>query len=365
MKDAVVAADRVAFLTRAERVPREVSGPILASWRRSLAHHVAADRVTPPYVEELALDTALTRAAAPAIAGLRAAVDGEPMSILLTDHTGLVLVRVTDDRALDRRLDRAMLAPGFQYAESAVGTNGIGTCLEIGGPAHVQGHEHFAESLEDLACAAVPVTHPITGRTVGVVNLTTWRRNAGSLLMTVARTTAEQVRVALLDQADQRSRALFAEHLRTHHRFPGAVVAVNDEISLLNDAAREALAAEDRALLVEHALAVAAAGRDHDVDLRLADGCAAVLHCRLVQDPGGGGHAGVVATLVRHRVPRSVPATPATAGGGRYAGTWQALEREAIVRALDEAGGDKAVAARALGMSRATVYRRIRSHRIT
>jgi transcriptional regulator of acetoin/glycerol metabolism len=39
--------------------------------------------------------------------------------------------------------------------------------------------------------------------------------------------------------------------------------------------------------------------------------------------------------------------------------TCSPVERDAIVQSLHEAGGSKAAAARALGMSRATIYRRI------
>ncbi|HEY2666239.1 MAG TPA: helix-turn-helix domain-containing protein, partial [Actinomycetota bacterium] len=40
---------------------------------------------------------------------------------------------------------------------------------------------------------------------------------------------------------------------------------------------------------------------------------------------------------------------------------WETLERDAIVRALREAGGDKIKAALRLGISRATIYRKVRA----
>jgi transcriptional regulator of acetoin/glycerol metabolism len=39
----------------------------------------------------------------------------------------------------------------------------------------------------------------------------------------------------------------------------------------------------------------------------------------------------------------------------------EAIERDAISRALDESGGDKRKAAARLGISRATIYRKIRA----
>ena len=86
----------------------------------------------------------------------------EPVSVILCDANGVVLSRDTGDSA-PRAAPRPRLAgPGFSYAEQHVGTNGIGTALEGGGPAQVFGHEHYVEHLEELACAGVPVRHPVT-----------------------------------------------------------------------------------------------------------------------------------------------------------------------------------------------------------
>ena len=152
---------------------------ILASWRRSREWHVAADRIDLSYVRDPDLDTPLTRTALPVLQNLRESLQGEPVSVILTDAHGVALSRLTADRDLERHLDRVQLAPGFSYAEEFVGTNGIGTALESGQAAHVFGHEHYAEHLEDLACAAVPIRHPVSGKAVGAVNLTSWRKDAG------------------------------------------------------------------------------------------------------------------------------------------------------------------------------------------
>ncbi len=48
----------------------------------------------------------------------------------------------------------------------------------------------------------------------------------------------------------------------------------------------------------------------------------------------------------------------------RALNTMESLERDAIVEALRDCGGDKELAAASLGMSRATIYRRIRAYGI-
>jgi transcriptional regulator of acetoin/glycerol metabolism len=90
-------------------------------------------------------------------------LEAQPASVILTDARGVVLRRLTADHDLERHLDSIQLAPGFSYAGEFAGTNGIGTALESGQAAHVSGHEHYAGQLADLACAAVPIRHPVSG----------------------------------------------------------------------------------------------------------------------------------------------------------------------------------------------------------
>src|SRR5690242_5023892 len=148
-----LARTRERLLTAEAIGPGSVRDTILASWWRSRRWNVAADRIELSYLRDPDLDTPLSRSALPILRHLRENLDGQPISIILTDPTGVVLTRMTGDRDLDHHLDRVKLAPGFSYAEEYVGTNGIGTALEGGRPMHVFGHEHYAENLEDLACA--------------------------------------------------------------------------------------------------------------------------------------------------------------------------------------------------------------------
>ncbi len=225
----LIAGDRLRFLTAQPLDPVHVRSAILASWQRSRDLKIAADRILQDYTPEVDLDTPLTRTAQPVLRQLRQQLDDQPMSIILTDPAGLVLSRQTGDRELDRCLDNVNLAPGFSYAEEQVGTNGIGTALEVGGPAYVFGHEHYAEDLDRLSCAGVPIRDPIAGRTVGAIDLTCWSKDAGPLLMTLAKNTAEQIRQALLAGAGAQQLAAAAgvpapvppaarDRLRRHRR---------------------------------------------------------------------------------------------------------------------------------------------------
>ena len=212
--DARLARARERFLTAEPIEPGQVRHTILASWRRSREWHVAADRIDLSYVRDPDLDTPLTRNALPVLQNLRENLQGEAVSVILTDAHGVALFRLTANHDLERHLDSVQLAPGFSYAEEFVGTNGIGTALESGQAAHVFGAEHYAEQLGDLAGAGVPIRHPVSGEVIGAVYLTCWRKDAGRLLIALAQSTADQVTQGLLTDSSAGEFQLLREYLR-------------------------------------------------------------------------------------------------------------------------------------------------------
>ncbi|GAA5201132.1 helix-turn-helix domain-containing protein [Rugosimonospora acidiphila] len=288
-----LARTRERFLTADAFEPDQVRDTILASWWRSRRWNVAADRIDLSYVRDPDLETPLFRSAMPVLRHLREHLDGQPISIILTDPSGMVLSRLSADRDLDRHLDSVRLAPGFSYAEEFVGTNGIGTALEGGRPMHVFGHEHYAEHLEDLACAGVPIQHPISGRTVGAVDLTCWRRDAGPLLVALAKTTADQIRMALLTDSRMREFGLLQEYLRTCRRTAGIVFAVNNDTVMMNEHARRLLDPADQSVLLARANESLADAAPRTVRVELPTGLTARMYCRPVL-AGGRPAGGVV-----------------------------------------------------------------------
>ena len=275
-----LAETRERFLVSDPVEPNQVRDPILASWWRSREWNVPADRIELSYVRDPDLDTPLTRAAMPVLRHLRENVEGQPISVILTDPAGVVLTRLTADHDLERHLDGVKLAPGFSYAEELVGTNGIGTALEGGQPAHVFGHEHYAENLEDLACAGVPIHHPITGKVIGAVDLTCWRKDADPLLVALVKTTADQITQALLTDSSAQELELLQEYLRACRRTNGIVLALNDDVVMMNDHARQVLDPGDQAVLLGQAGEALSAGRGGAVEVELPTGITARMYCR-------------------------------------------------------------------------------------
>ncbi|MBA3524115.1 MAG: GAF domain-containing protein [Geodermatophilaceae bacterium] len=284
--DASLAETRLQFLTAGSVEPSQVRDAILASWWRSRQSNVAADHIDLQYNRDPDLDTPLIRSAEPVLRHLAEQLDGgHALSIILTDPSGMVLTRLTADAALERRLDAVHLVPGMSYAEDRVGTNGIGTALESGRPMHVFGHEHYAESLDELACAAVPIRHPISGKTVGALDLTCWRKDAGPLLVTLAKTTAEQVRQALLTETGMREIELLHEYLRACRRSAGMVFGLNNDVVMMNETARSTLSPADQDALLRYA-ADGMTGRQESVEVDLPTGMRVRMHTRVVTSAG-------------------------------------------------------------------------------
>jgi sigma-54 dependent transcriptional regulator, acetoin dehydrogenase operon transcriptional activator AcoR len=275
-----LARTRERFLTRDPVEAQQVREPILASWWRSRQWNVPADHIELSYVRDPDLDTPLTRSAMPVLRHLREHLEGQPISVILTDSAGVVLTRLTADHDLERHLDGVKLAPGFSYAEEYVGTNGIGTALEGGQPAHVFGHEHYAEHLEDLACAGVPIHHPISGKVVGAVDLTCWGKNADPLLIALVKTTADQITQALLTDSSAQELELLQDYLRACRRTNGIVLAINNDVVMMNDHARQVLEPGDQAVLFGQAGEALAGGRTGAVEVELPTGLLARMHCR-------------------------------------------------------------------------------------
>ena len=193
-----------------------------------------------------------------------------------------MLTRLTADHDLERALDGIKLAPGFSYAEERVGTNGIGTALEAGGPAHVFGHEHYAESLERFGCAGVPIHDPVSGKTVGVIDLTCWRKDADPLMISLVKSTADQITQALLAAGSNRDLRLLQEYVRACRRTGGIVLALGNDVVMLNDHARRVLDPADQSALIGHATEALARENPGAVSVDLPSGVVARMFCRRV-----------------------------------------------------------------------------------
>jgi sigma-54 dependent transcriptional regulator, acetoin dehydrogenase operon transcriptional activator AcoR len=359
--DAALARARESFLGAEPVAPGVVREPILASWMRSRVWRIRPDQLDLGLEHETDHDGVLVRTAEPVLRDIADLFATEPVSVILCDATGVVLSRRTGDSGLEQYLNRVWLAPGFSYAEQSVGTNGIGTALEARGPAQVFGHEHYAEGLEALACAGAPIRHPVSGKVIGVVDLTCWQGDANPLLVATAGTLTRRIEKMLVDQSGRRELAVLGDYLVACRRNRGPVFAIGEDLLMMNDHARQLLDPADQEPLLAEASEALAAGRRHPLMVDLPSGRTARVHCRPTMGPDGviGGVLDV--QLVGRPVGGSTRApaqihVPFVVGSGTawrsccqtvdrhlQAGEWLALEgepgsgRETVARAAHQA----------------------------
>jgi sigma-54 dependent transcriptional regulator, acetoin dehydrogenase operon transcriptional activator AcoR len=275
-----LAQARECFLSQDLVEPGIVRGPIMASWIRSRDHRVSADHFELPFAPNPERSDPLTHSANPILRETDGQFSGEPVSLILTDSEGVVLDRRTGDSRLRHHLDKVSLAPGFSYAEEFVGTNGIGTALEDRGPAQVFGHEHYVEHLEELACAGAPIHHPTTGKVLGVVDLTCWRVDASPMMAAAVSSIARRIEEALLENTGRRELALLQDYLTVCRRNRGPVLAISNDLVMLNDAAREQIDPRDQVTLLGLTTEALSSGKSAQFNCPLPSGASARVACK-------------------------------------------------------------------------------------
>ena len=286
-----------------------VRDSIRMSWQRSEASLVDTDRPAPAYFDGLDLSTTLARAARPVIDALASELTNEPVCIILTDARGIVLDRRGGDKTLIRRLDSVHLAPGFRYAESEVGTNGIGTALEVGGPILIDGAEHYTGVLRGFSCAGAPITHPVTGGLLGILDITTQAKNSNAILLSFAKLSARRIQERILEEANALDQALLAEYYAVCRHTGGSVIALGDEVFMINAHAQQRFDSTDQAALIDRTRDARGGTKPVTFLADLPSGISA----RLAYQPTFLGEA-LAGGIVQIKEQRS---GPRTSGGGR------------------------------------------------
>lgn len=208
-----------------------------SSWQRSIESGLKPERLAVPFESDLDDDNLVVRAARPVLEKLAEDLAETSAAVLLSDRNGHVEGRWVGQRSLRSGLDGISLAPGFVYDEESVGTNAIGTALAQRGPSLVTGPEHFAEALTNMACAAVPITDPSTGRLMGAIDLTCFADESNGFLLPLARYARRGIEERLVDDLRLNERALLQRFLRLRRGAKGPIVLVNERRMFANAAA--------------------------------------------------------------------------------------------------------------------------------
>ncbi|HEX4822388.1 MAG TPA: LuxR C-terminal-related transcriptional regulator [Acidimicrobiales bacterium] len=326
-----------------------VRSEIKDSWRRSLQAGLLPDRFDVPFEAAVDSDAPLVRAARPVLDGLVEDLTGMSVSVVLTDHQGHVIDRRVRQRSLRTDLDGISLDTGFVYAERRIGTNAIGTALVQRAASMVVGPEHFADAFTYMACAAVPIFDPESGRMSGVIDLTCRASHASKLMLSLARRAAREIEQRLVDDKRVAERLLLQHFLQKRRGAKGPLLFVNRQQMITNAAADRIVQPADAQLVWDQVTRALANDRLDASELVLRDGEPMVMQCEAVRDGGA-----LVGALVQLR-PRTGLAVPDVSSHGELTNT------EHSVAALATDGLTNREIGERLFMSRYTVDTHIRS----
>jgi transcriptional regulator of acetoin/glycerol metabolism len=264
--------------------PSPLRDEIARSWERCTRAGLRPDRFEVPYDADVDYSGRLCWAAGPVLDRVGDDLDGIGVGLLLTDQRARVLARRVADHDTAGLLDRVQLAPGYGYREEQIGTNAIGTAIAGRGAALVVGQEHFADALTRLACAAVTVPDPATGRVIGVVDVTCAADNASPLMLPLVKRAAWEIGQRLLDDSSADERILQEHFLRARRTSKGPVLALSRRTMLVNGAATRIVEPADRELLWDSMMRSLASGQQQPFPVPLANGRQIAIRCEPILD---------------------------------------------------------------------------------
>ena len=152
--------------------------PVVAeSWRRSLALGVDPDAEAAP-LDMSESELADYRANHP-LAGMMPLIrrlltedaDEAGHIVAVGDAIGRLLW-VEGHHRLRNRAEQMQFVEGSLWSERATGTNAPGTALALDHGIQIRGAEHFNRIVHPWSCTAVPVHDPLSGRILGVIDIT-------------------------------------------------------------------------------------------------------------------------------------------------------------------------------------------------
>jgi len=328
---------------------------IRQSWRRCLDQGLrpadaVAFQLVPAAAQRRIADenAALVRAARPVLEQLCRAIAHSRYFAVLTNAQGVV---IDAQGAFDRSDRRASLITrvGTDLSERSIGTSAIGAALHELAPVWLHRGEHFFEATGAYSCAGAPLFGP-DGQCIGMLDLTGIEAHERPELRHLAARSARSIENALLlAQPHAMVLRLNWPGLRCGDEGDGLICVDADGAMVgTNLAAREMvgeLASGPRGAV--HCSDVFAMPWEHLGDaMRLG---------RAIEVPLWSG-----LRLTALALPRSLEATPAAAAAAAPLAL-KDLQTGLIRQAVLEARGNVMEAARKLGISRATVYRRLGS----
>jgi transcriptional regulator of acetoin/glycerol metabolism len=222
---------------------------IAQSWERSRLSGVRRDSPQHPPTDPVDQSVALVRAALPVVDRLAVELDGSNAAVILADHNARVAKLHSTHRFFDCAFPDLGGWPGAQFGEEYIGTNAVGTPLEVRRSIMIRGREHFSDLYAGLSCYGHPIINPVTRRLQGVLNVSVRVGDEHPLFAPLIARVVHDIEERLRDQAPRAD-----QHLTTAFRLATrskrhAVVALSRDLHVASLAAIDMLQAPDYASL--------------------------------------------------------------------------------------------------------------------
>ncbi len=204
---------------------------VARSWKRAAGAGVDPDGSAPKVLDSAATERALAEHPVSHLLPLvetmlSDAIEDARYFAALSDAEGVLLWAGGRPQALEIAVGPRFL-PGHLCSERAVGTNAVGTALELDHPVQIFSAEHFSRRLHGWTCSAAPIHDPESGEILGVLDLSgsfrTGHPHSLSLVFAVARVVEDKLS-SELDRRDERLRALYMERVAPAARERSALV---------------------------------------------------------------------------------------------------------------------------------------------
>jgi hypothetical protein len=198
------------FLAAPDAPLPDVVRPVVAdSWRRSLA--LGVDPFSSAAVDLSEAELADYRARhplspmMPLIRRLLTDDADEAGHIVAIGDARGRLLWVEGHHRLRTQAEEMCFVEGALWSERGAGTNAPGTALELDVPVQIRAGEHFGLGVQTWSCVAAPVHDPLTGRLLGVIDLTGGPDVAGPRTLALVRACAAAVEAGLALNVSARS----------------------------------------------------------------------------------------------------------------------------------------------------------------